>query len=415
MIVGALVCVVAPGPAEALVRTSAAIDPALLGTTSDKAAGSCWEIKQQNPAAPDGDYWLLTPAMTAPQQFYCDQTTNGGGWVLVGKGRDAWGKNIRRSGQGRRALLSPDTTPMSPRPRSTPPDRRRPAQQRPGGRPRPTASASDAPSDAAGTSVAGGPDEVQQVRPLGVGLRRAVPAEQLVLRRQSTLGHRRHLAELRLRPGPTAASPTSRQPATTRASASATAAASPARATPASYLWSPTNGGGAIPYAQVYIRPHVTRVPTPASPPSPTAAPRLRAARAVASPRRSTNPWGVSRPRRLDRPSRATSRCRRSRSPATPCTSAATSSYRPAGRQPAPVTVHQPFLAAFDVNTGQWVSSFRPQLNEQVQSLATLPNGDVVAGGTVHPGQRPAGHGDRGAEPDHRRDRHQLERHDRST
>ena len=43
--------------------------------------------------------------------------------------------------------------------------------------------------------------------------------------------------------------------------------------------------------------------------------------------------------------------------------------------------VQQSFLAAFDVNTGQWVSSFRPQLNNNVMSLATLPNGDVVAGG----------------------------------
>ena len=91
-----------------VMAAAAAIDPAVLGTTPDAAAGSCWEIKQQNPSAADGDYWLLTPAMNAPQQFYCDQTTDGGGWVLVGKGRNGWDKN--NTGQGKASeLLTPDT------------------------------------------------------------------------------------------------------------------------------------------------------------------------------------------------------------------------------------------------------------------------------------------------------------------
>ncbi|MFV0251924.1 MAG: fibrinogen-like YCDxxxxGGGW domain-containing protein, partial [Beutenbergiaceae bacterium] len=60
------------------------------GLSQATAAGSCWEVKQNTPSAPSGVYWLLTPALQAPQQFYCDQETDGGGWVLVGRGRQGW-------------------------------------------------------------------------------------------------------------------------------------------------------------------------------------------------------------------------------------------------------------------------------------------------------------------------------------
>ena len=73
---------------HALAATAAAQDnqnrPAAVvrdGLTEATAAASCWEIKQNNAQAPDGAYWLLTPTMEAPQQFFCDQTMDGGGWV----------------------------------------------------------------------------------------------------------------------------------------------------------------------------------------------------------------------------------------------------------------------------------------------------------------------------------------------
>ena len=53
------------------------------GSSSDKAAASCYEVKQVNPAASSGTYWLYTPQMSGPAQFYCDQETDGGGWVMV--------------------------------------------------------------------------------------------------------------------------------------------------------------------------------------------------------------------------------------------------------------------------------------------------------------------------------------------
>ena len=60
------------------------------GTSSERAAASCYEIKQLNPGAPSGTYWLYTPQMSGPQQFYCDQETDGGGWVMIARGREGW-------------------------------------------------------------------------------------------------------------------------------------------------------------------------------------------------------------------------------------------------------------------------------------------------------------------------------------
>ena len=68
------------------------------GTTQATAAASCWEIKTATPNAPDGVYWILTPQLQVPTQIYCDQTTDGGGWELIGRGRENWTYNYNGKG-----------------------------------------------------------------------------------------------------------------------------------------------------------------------------------------------------------------------------------------------------------------------------------------------------------------------------
>src|SRR3954468_14447536 len=80
------------------------------GTSSDKAAPSCWAIKQSFPKSRDGLYWVVTPTLVRPQVFYCDMTTSGGGWVLIGRGRDAWSFGYAGQGTAASVALAPTGT-----------------------------------------------------------------------------------------------------------------------------------------------------------------------------------------------------------------------------------------------------------------------------------------------------------------
>ena len=80
------------------------------GKTSDRAAPSCWAIKQSFPTSTSGLYWLLTPTLVRPQVFYCDMTTDGGGWELIGRGRDGWSFAYAGQGTASAVALAPTGT-----------------------------------------------------------------------------------------------------------------------------------------------------------------------------------------------------------------------------------------------------------------------------------------------------------------
>ncbi|WP_237208202.1 fibrinogen-like YCDxxxxGGGW domain-containing protein [Rothia nasimurium] len=80
------------------------------GLTESTAAASCWEIKQNDPESKSGSYWLWTPEMDAPAQFYCDQETNGGGWVMIGRGREGWSEDYTGRGNAAELASNPDGT-----------------------------------------------------------------------------------------------------------------------------------------------------------------------------------------------------------------------------------------------------------------------------------------------------------------
>lgn len=76
--------------ATTAVAPAGAVADGRTGLTQQTAGASCWSIKQSYPSSTDGIYWLWTPRLVAPQQFHCDMTTDGGGWVLIGRGREGW-------------------------------------------------------------------------------------------------------------------------------------------------------------------------------------------------------------------------------------------------------------------------------------------------------------------------------------
>ncbi|MFN8017243.1 MAG: fibrinogen-like YCDxxxxGGGW domain-containing protein [Acidimicrobiales bacterium] len=74
------------GGQQAAAATATAGD----GTTEATAGASCFGILRDHPGSPSGTYWLYTPAMDRPAPFYCDMVTEGGGWVLIARGREGW-------------------------------------------------------------------------------------------------------------------------------------------------------------------------------------------------------------------------------------------------------------------------------------------------------------------------------------
>ena len=346
------------------------------GSSASKAAASCWEIKQNNPASSDGTYWLLTPKMTAPAEFYCDQSTDGGGWVLIGKGREGWSQ--RHGGTGTQsALRTAGVSPMS-------------------------GATTQMPADTVDQLLTGqAPNSLTD----GIRLKRATTADGTQWQESRfntskmdrwvwTFGAAHPVAWYSFNGVQGTGGLTSdfgRDSAFNRINASESSSqaytigfafGSQVTGTNASdtYLWSTTNGlGSARPYTEVYLRPHIrsgdtrfTRI-ADAGTGAKTNVP-------VASSFALNPVWGLTAPVSPKREGDVEAQAF-VQSGNTMYVGGNFTSVQRTATSTGVDKVAQSFLAAFDVNTGELVRTFTPQLNGSVMTLALLPSGDIVAGG----------------------------------
>lgn len=360
--------------AGALTRTAeaATLDPVTAGTSPATAAASCWEIKQLRPAVANGSYWLWTPSMGEPGEFYCDMTTDGGGWVLVGKGRSGWKDD--HSGQRSGNLQSPNLSTM--------------------GHATSQHSADTIDALLNGARVDSLTDGIRMRRARNTAGTRWQEVRVKLANRSRwawTFGAEHPVATWRTggtsgSGGRTASFGTGQGYNRVRTSPIASQGYRSGFAygtnvagssSSSSYLWSRTSGAGrAMPYTQVYLRPRTSSTVFAAVPNSGTAA---RSQPPVAKSRALDSPWGVG--------GTAGNTSVEGYVEVQAFTQSGNTMF--VGGNFARVqrdvngsgAVNQPFLAGFDVSTGELVTSFRPQLNEQVRALATLPDGSVVAGG----------------------------------
>jgi hypothetical protein len=336
------------------------------GSSSGRAAASCWEIKQNTPSSADGIYWLQTPQLLAPQQFYCDQTTDGGGWILVGRGRDGW--QWLPNGQGSVANLRNTPSGTGAFAVATLPGdtvqgllggvrldaltdgiRVRRATDTAGStwqemRMRPKSRANWTWAFGGGinlTSLAIGSSTYSNVNTQSWG------TDQNFSRLTTT-----NLAAHNYRVGFSFGSNVSGQNNAT------------------SYLWTYTTEKSAEPFTQVFIRPRTTSPAYPTVGDAGTAASTVRPL--LANRTSEDTPWGVT--------GLATGGASGEVTEVEDFafigdTAYVAGKFRYVQQGASGPQTEQSYLAAFDVNTGAWKSGFRPVLNATAWSLAASPDG----------------------------------------
>ncbi|HEV2888353.1 MAG TPA: fibrinogen-like YCDxxxxGGGW domain-containing protein, partial [Jatrophihabitans sp.] len=350
--------------------------PVLDGSQPALAAPSCWAIKQQNPASADGVYWLQTVQLVAPQQFYCDQTTDGGGWVLIGRGREGW--TWAYAGQGSVATL-----------RNTP-----------------SGTGAFAPATLPAATVQGllGGGRVDALAD-GIRVRRATNTGGTSYQEMRIAASNRSdwtwaigggvlFSSIKVNNtnyggGNTQSWSSSGDQNFLRMTTNESSAHNykmgwafgskiAGQNNTTSYLWQYTNENSALPFTQVFLRPQLT---TAGFQPIPAAGLPASTVRPLASSTTSpTTPWGVTGI--AGAVSELNMEVETFAQIGNVMYVGGGFQYVQKGANPAAADkIAQSWLAGFDVNTGEWLSSFRPSVNAMVWDLQATPNGNLVVGG----------------------------------
>lgn len=351
------------------------------GLSQSTAAASCWEIKQNDPSAASRAYWILTPQLKVPTKIYCDQTTDGGGWALIGRGRENWTYNY--NGKGTPAEVADVVTgqaAFSPRQLdSTVVDGLMGGKR------------IDDPTYGSGLRIRRARNtsgtEWQETRAtlrsssrdrwswaLGAGFPlSSVSLGGTVLTNQTTWNIEVDDGYQRLW--------TYEDPANNYVRGFNYGAGAVGSTAATSYIYSSaTNGYFGTPFTQVFIRPKIRSADLTFTtiPDRGTDAETIRAAPRSGS---LTAEWGVTGLGAGGTSENATEVQAFAQIGGTVYVGGNFTTVQKGASATGSDSVAQPYLAAFDATTGAFIRDFTPSLNSQVKSLTALPNGRLAVGG----------------------------------